>query len=72
MKKPLEKHQFYAKFANLPITDRFVILDMINHGDLTMLRIYEKIKLADEKISEQNLEIDRLLRIAEVSPLFKK
>ena len=56
---------FYGRFANVPIDKRFVVLDMIHHGDLTLMKIYTKIKAIDDKIRDDLIEKKKLLEIAE-------
>ncbi len=61
----MKSHEFYRKFANLPLDKRFVVLDRIKHGGLTMNGVYFQMHQLDEKLRPLLIEQQELLEIAE-------
>lgn len=61
----MKSHEFYQKFANLPLESRYKILDKIKHGDLTMNGLYFQMKELSDKLRPLEIEQKELLEIAE-------
>lgn len=61
----MKSHEFYQKFANLPLDKRFEIIDRINYGELTMNGLYLQMKKLQEEIRSIEEKEQRLLEIAE-------
>lgn len=61
----MEKHEFYMKYANLPINERFETFDKESHGTLTFSSLYHDIKTLDEEIATATKSQKVLLKIAE-------
>lgn len=73
MEKKMQKHEFYRRYANLPIDKRMTVLDMANYGFLNIGGVYTEIHYADEAIAEIKAKQDKFLKIAEkFLPLLEK
>jgi len=55
---------FHRTYANTPLHDRFIVIDKIHHGDMTLKDIYFAIKQYEETARAAYQEIDKLLAIA--------
>lgn len=57
--------QFYLWYANLPLKDRFVPLDVIHFGDTTLSQISTRIDKLEELKRPYEIEISNLLQLAD-------
>ena len=61
----MEKHIFYQKYANTPLGERFHILSNAYNSPImgmTLNDIYQEIKKIDEKLLDDEIRRDELLR----------
>jgi len=69
----MQKHHFYARFANTPLGERDKLLsgriDSILHG-MTLQDVNQEIKAIDDKIRDDVIRQEKLLRAVE-EPLNK-
>lgn len=65
----MKKEEFYRKYANLQIDKRFIALDFIKYGMMSLNDVYTRISKADEQRRSLELEIESLLKVAENSKL---
>ena len=61
----MKLHEFFSKFANLPLDRRLIVLDRIKYGNLTFYELYRQMKKLEEKFRPLRMERDNLLKIAE-------
>lgn len=61
----MKKHEFYRKYANTPIGNRFEVINFIKHGSMTLNQIYQLVKENDEKIAGLEFDNDNLISVAE-------
>jgi len=59
----MRKHEFYEKYANTPIENRFIIINIAEFGLLTLNDIYKEIKKIDEQIRPLEIRRQKLLDI---------
>lgn len=60
----MQRHQFHAKFANTPLSERSKILNFNKYHDLTLNLIYERIKAIEDHIRPYEIEMQKLLEPA--------
>lgn len=63
----MKTHEFYQKYANTNIADRFRVVDIIHHDLETLKEIYEQIKELDDEIAEREIKQNKLLERAKVA-----
>lgn len=61
----MKTHQFFQRFANLPIEKRNVVLNRIKYGELTLSGVYYQMKQLQDKLRPLLIEEKELLEIAE-------
>lgn len=61
----MEKHIFYGKYANLPLSQRVIPLDVEMYEGKTPDDLYTGIKMADEEIAQWKGFQEMLLKIAD-------
>ena len=61
----MKKHEFYKKYANIPLGSRHIMLGTGNNCK-SPWELYSEIKKCDQKIDEEQKEIERLLEIAKL------
>ena len=64
----MEKTEFYQKFANTPITKRYIILSLDNTSPIfgmTLLQIYNELNFIDNKLREDEIRRKKLLEAVE-------
>ena len=60
----MKSHQFYSRYANLPISKRYVPLDLIK-GNTTMLDLYKRMKENDNNIAQLHETEEKILEEAD-------
>lgn len=69
----MKKHEFYAKYADTPLGDRFHWLTLAHNSPIfrmTLHEIYLEIKEIDDRLREDEIRREKLLR--EVEPFLIK
>lgn len=61
----MQLHQFYRRFANLPMDRRNDLLVDVRHDPLTPMIIYKQLEYARQMQAFYTQRIEELLRIAE-------
>lgn len=61
----MKPHEFYAKYANLPLGKRGVPINVNKYGLMSMDSVYTIIKTVEDNIRPQVMKRDRFLEIAE-------
>jgi predicted transcriptional regulator len=61
----MEVEEFFAKYANVPLEKRFVILSRINEPYTTLQTIWVALSELEEKMRPMRIERDKLLESAE-------
>ena len=61
----MKKEEFYKKYANTPIGNRYEAINIIKYGLLTLAGIYKRIKEIDDELRPTEIERQKLLNIAE-------
>ena len=64
----MKQHEFYRKYANVPIINRFVILSNDYSSPilgLTLSGIYNEIKAIDDKLRTDEIRREKLLEAVE-------
>ena len=68
----MKKEDFYRKYANLPLEKRMILIpdgsETFPKG-LTLNQVYQQISYIDDKIRNDEIERERLLRVAANSKL---
>ena len=59
------EHQFYRKYSNTPLAERFIPLNITKYGLMNLSEIYKRLKELDERIRPYRVEIDDLLSRAD-------
>lgn len=68
----MELHKFFGTYANTPLAERGLVLDFIQHGNLTLNGIYKRLKEISDITRPYDIERDNLLRIADEYYHFKR
>lgn len=66
----MKAHEFFAKYANTPLGDRFTILDFNKAGIATLNSVYEEMKMLEDAMLPLRVREEQLLKLVE--PLLKK
>jgi len=66
------EHQFYQKYSNTPLADRFIPLNITKYGLMNLHEIYKRLKELDERVLPYQVEIDELLSRADWFYAMKK
>jgi len=61
----MKLHEFYRRFANLPLEKRGVLLTNVRHDPLTPMVIYKQLEYARQMAQYYTQRQEELLRIAE-------
>lgn len=61
----MKEHEFFKKFANLPLGKRMVVLNKIGCSDLTMYEIYKQLHEINDVMRPWILKQESLLSVAE-------
>lgn len=61
----MQVHEFFGKYANVPIADRMTVIDFHTLGPMTLNDIYGYIKRTEEQMRPIRIEQDRLIRACE-------
>lgn len=61
----MERHNFFAQFANTPIARRFIPLNFQESGMDTLQSIYSRVHELTDKIRNDEIEIQHLINLAE-------
>ena len=60
----MKLHEFYSKYANVPLTDRFMLLSNDYSSQLmgmTLTDVYHEIRFIDDKLLADELRREKLL-----------
>jgi len=60
----MKLHEFYSKYANVPLTDRFMLLSNDYSSPLmgmTLTDVYHEIRFIDDKLLADELRREKLL-----------
>lgn len=60
----MELNEFYAKYANTPLGDRFQLIEMSESDPLTLNEIYKRVEELDNEMRPKRIEQDRLINKA--------
>lgn len=55
-------HEFFHKYANTPLGERYKMLDFHKLGTHTLSTIYQRIKELEDKMRPDVIERDKLLK----------
>ena len=61
----MKSHEFYQQFSNLPLDKRFIVINRIKHGELTMGGIYYQMEELQKELRPLKIKEQELLDIAE-------
>ena len=61
----MKDFEFYAKYANTPLKDRFRLINVSKAGLTTLSDIYERVGAIDNQIRPFTIEKDSLIELAE-------
>jgi len=61
----LKVHEFFAKYANLPLIDRTKILNLNELGLTSMNDLYKEMQMIDESMRPLKIRQDEILKIAQ-------
>ena len=61
----LKLHDFYRRFANLPLDKRNVLLTEVRHDPMTPMVIFKQLEYARQMQAFYTQRVEELLRIAE-------
>ena len=57
----MKTHEFFGKYANVPLAKRGKVLDFNNLGLMTLHDVYVRIKELEDKMRPDRIERDNLL-----------
>ncbi len=67
----MQPHEFHAKFANTPLKDRSTIINFNKYGiDFNLNKLFEEVKELEGKIRPYQVQLDRLMKIADEYYIF--
>ena len=58
-------HEFYGKYANVPISDRLHLLNFKELGLTSLDQVYKRVKELDDEMRPKIIERDRLISLSE-------
>lgn len=61
----MKDEEFYKKYANTPIGDRFIRLNFIEYGNMTLADLYQEFEKLGNEIRPLKLKQQALKEIAE-------
>jgi hypothetical protein len=61
----MQPHEFYAKYANTQLKNRFTILNFNEYGDLTLNKLFQEVRDLEDKIRPHQVQLDYLMKIAD-------
>jgi len=61
----MEQHEFFQKYANMPLDKRMQVIDMVKYGDMNFADVYAMVKSKFESMGRLEVEIKDLIKIAE-------
>jgi hypothetical protein len=61
----MKVHEFYGKYANVPLDKRFVVLDFNKLGTMNLHDIYQRINLYEETMRPMRIKEKELLEAVE-------
>ena len=67
----MKVEEFFAKYANTPLKDRFVAVNYQEFGLMTLHDIYKKLTKIEDKIRPYVIEEDQILRQLEWLKIFE-
>ena len=66
----MKLHEFYSKYANVPLSKRFIILNMAKFGTMTLHNFYQEIQELDDRMRPMQIEMEKLL--SDIEPFLEK
>lgn len=66
----MKAHEFFSKYANTPLEDRFTILDFNKAGIATLNSVYKEMAMLEDAMRPLKIREEELLKLVE--PLLKK
>lgn len=58
-------NEFFSKYANTPLKDRFTVLNFTELGDMTLASLYKEVQRLEDEMRPLRIEQDKLIRAAE-------
>lgn len=60
----MKKHEFFAKYANTPLSLRFVPIDFNKGGNMTLSNVNDEMKRLEDQMRPMKIREDELLKLA--------
>ena len=61
----MKPHEFFHRYANTPLPNRSVFLDMKNHESMTLNAVYLEVKRLTDKMRPDQIKLQHLLNDVE-------
>lgn len=59
-------NEFFAKYANTPLSLRFTPISFREGGDMTLEQVHKRVKELEDQMRPMRIEEDKLIKLASI------